>query len=263
MTLITSYDGPMTPPIVTVIRTRGIGEPIPGPMLCAVTNDLPPQWHRVSNPWLAMYGSPMPFIDAVQYGAEELIRMTMNAPGPVVWLGYSGGCVVIHRAWEMMTRAERTRVVCIGMVSDPEQPRGVTGDPLRHGIRGGRELHGAVARWAADPKDGICLCPDPSPLRWLAQQSQDIGLGSRLAITANAKRSLDLRRIPAYTFNIWDLAGERRRFAEARDLIDGYLLRGDHTGYASRKEAATGRTYVQNMAAFILREVERVISQSG
>lgn len=241
---------------VTVIRNRGIGEPIPSPMLCAVTNDLPPTWHRVSNPWLAQYASPMPFLDAVQFGAEELVRMTRAAPGPVVWLGYSGGCVVIHRAWEMLTRELRGQVVAVGMVSDPEQPRGVTGNPHRFGIRGGTPLVGANARWAADPKDGICLCPDPSPLRWLSQQSQDIGLGSRLAIMSQARRMLDLRRIPAYTFNLFDLRGERARMAEARDLLDGYLNRGDHTGYAKRQEAATGRTYVQNMAAWVLREVK-------
>lgn len=242
---------------VTVIRNRGIGEAIPSSMLCAVTNDLPEEWHRVSNTWLAQYASPMPFIDAVEYGAEDLVRMVEAAPGPVVLLGYSGGCVVIHRAWEALTPEQRGKVACIGMVSDPEQPRGVTGSPDRFGIRGSSPMPGVPVYWAADPHDAICLCPENSPLRWIAQWSQDIGLGSRLAIADQAKRGLALRQVAAYTFNIWDLIGERARFKEARELLDGYLFGGDHVSYNKRQEAATGRTYVQNMAAFVMAEVYR------
>ena len=42
---------------IVVIRNRGIGEPVPGPMLSAITNLLPEEWIRRENTdWVAQYG---------------------------------------------------------------------------------------------------------------------------------------------------------------------------------------------------------------
>lgn len=247
---------------IVVIRNRGIGEPVPGPMLSAVTNLLPEDWIRRENTeWVAQYGPAglnavkLPFLDAVDAGAEGLVLQVSKAITEghrVVLLGYSGGAVVVHRALEMMTApALRSRIAAVGFISDPEQPRGLPNTRGRFGIRGGTPLPFVVpAHWAYDPDDGICLCPDPSPLRSAAQWSADIGLGSPLAWEIQLKRFIQVRRVPAYVFNIWDLQGELARWAEAKRLLEGYLGT-DHVSYATRKEPGTSRTYVQNMATWL------------
>lgn len=90
----------------------------------------------------------------------------------------------------------------------------------------------------------------PRQLAQVAQWTPDIGLGSPLAWEDQLRRFLTLRRVPAYMFNIWDLAGEIQRWAEARRLLEGYLG-ADHVSYATRKEPGTSRTYVQNMATWL------------
>lgn len=229
-------------------------------MLGAVTDLLPDDWTCVENPWLAQYGpagerheGPVPFLDAVAQGADALAGMVRDAivdGHPVVLLGYSGGAVVVHRTLDMLTALERSHVVAVGFVSDPEQPRGVTGSRERHGIRGESPVRDIHARWAADPDDGICLCPDPSPLRLLAQWTPDIGLASPLAWQQKARRALELRRNPSYVVDVRDIPGERARFAEARRLIEGYLG-ADHVSYTERREPGTGHTYVGNMADWL------------
>lgn len=247
---------------IVVIRNRGIGEPVPGPMLSAITNLLPEEWIRRENTdWAAQYGPAglnavkLPFLDAVDAGAEGLVLMVGRAVSEghhVILLGYSGGAVVVHRALEMMTaEVLRSRILAVGFISDPEQPKGLPNSRGRYGIRGGTPLpFPTAARWAYDPDDGICLCPDPSPLRAAAQWTPDIGLGSPLAWEDQLRRFLSLRRVPAYVFNIWDLAGEIRRWNEAARLLEGYLG-ADHVSYATRREPGTSRTYVQNMATWL------------
>ena len=246
---------------IVVIRNRGIGEPTPGPMLSAVTNLLPEDWVRRENTyWVAQYGpaggnlAGLPFIDAVETGANGLCQMVAAAAergDHVALLGYSGGAVVVHRALEKMSRSELDAVLAVGFISDPEQPEGLPNSRGRYGIRGGTPLpRPMAARWAYDPDDGICLCPDPSPLRAAARWTPDIGLGSPLAWEDQLRRFLSLRRVPAYVFNIWDLAGEIRRWNEAARLLEGYLG-ADHVSYATRREPGTSRTYVQNMATWL------------
>lgn len=247
---------------IVVIRNRGIGEPVPGPMLSAITNLLPEDWIRQENTdWAAQYGPAggslggLPFIDAVNHGAERLVIQVAKAISEghrVVLLGYSGGAVVVHRALEMMTAPSlRSGVAAVAFVSDPEQPEGLPNSRGRYGIRGGTPLPFVVpARWAYDPDDGICMCPYPSPLRSAAQWSADIGLGSPLAWEGQLVRFLQLRKIPAYAINIWDLAGEIRRWNEAAKLLEGYLG-ADHVSYTTRREPGTSRTYVQNMATWL------------
>ncbi|MDN5580941.1 MULTISPECIES: cutinase family protein [unclassified Corynebacterium] len=254
-----------------VIRSRGIGEPVPGPTLCAVTDRLPDSWTCLENPWLAQYGpagerleGTVPFLDAVERGADDLValvRATTDTtdcadpadPGPpVILLGYSGGAVVVHRALERLDAADRDRVMAVGFVSDPEQPRGTTGDPTRYGIRGESPVPDVPARWAAAPDDGICLCPDPSPLRLLAQWTPDLGGDSPLTWRDRASRALRLRRGAAYHVDVRDLTGERARFAEARRLLTGYLGE-EHTSYATRREPGTDATFVDNMADWLRR----------
>ena len=251
---------------IVVIRNRGIGEAVPGPMLSAVTNLLPEDWIRRENTsWVAQYGPAglnavkLPFLDAVDAGAKGLVAMVHEAMiqgHHVALLGYSGGAVVVHRALEMMSDTELGQVVAVGFISDPEQPKGLPSTRGRFGIRGGTPLpRPMAARWAYDPDDGICLCPDPSPLRSAAQWSGDIGLGSPLAWDTQLRRFITLRRVPAYVFNIWDLQGEIARWSEAKRLLDGYLGK-DHVSYATRKEPGTSRTYVQNMATWLQGTVE-------
>ncbi|UZT28724.1 lysin B [Nocardia phage NS-I] len=251
---------------IVVIRNRGIGEPVPGPMLSAVTNLLPESWTRRENTeWVAQYGPAglnavkLPFLDAVDRGAAGLVAMVHEAMiqgHRAVLLGYSGGAVVVHRALERMSDTELAQVAAVGFISDPEQPRGLPNTRGRFGIRGGTPLPVPMAaRWAYDPDDGICLCPDPSPLRSAAQWSADIGLGSPLAWEIQLRRFITLRRVPAYVFNVWDLQGEIARWAEAKRLLEGYLGK-DHVSYATRKEPGTSRTYVQNMATWLQGTVE-------
>lgn len=243
-----------------VIRNRGIGELEPGPTLSGVTDLLPEHWTCLENPWLAQYGpagerreGTVPFLDAVACGTTELTRMVREAiaeDNRVVLLGYSGGAVVVHRTLDQLTVEERQHIAAVGFVSDPEQPRLVTGVADRYGIRGESPVTDIPARWAADPDDGICLCPENSPLRLLAQWTPDVGLDSPLALSQQARRAVKLRRDPAYVVDVHDLDGEKARFGEARRLFEGY--RGDdHISYGVRTEAGTTSTYLENMALWL------------
>lgn len=243
-----------------VVRNRGIGEPDPGPTLCGITDLLPSDWTFLENPWLAQYGpagekreGTVPFLDAVHRGSDDLTAMVRDAIAAdkrVVLLGYSGGAVVVHRTLDQLSTEERGDIAAVGFVSDPEQPRDVTGSTGRYGIRGESPAYGIPARWAADPDDGICLCPDNSPLRLLAQWTPDVGLDSPLAWRQQARRAVKLRRHPAYAIDVHDLDGEKARFAEARRLFDGYLGE-DHISYGVRTEPGTGATYLENMASWL------------
>ncbi|MDN5722510.1 MAG: PE-PPE domain-containing protein [Corynebacterium sp.] len=245
---------------IVVIRNRGIGEPEPGPTLSGVTDLLPSDWTCLENPWLAQYGPAgerregrVPFLDAVDSGSTSLTTMVREAIGDgnrVVLLGYSGGAVVVHRTLDQLSTGERRKIAAVGFVSDPEQPRLATGDADRYGIRGESPITDIPARWAADPDDGICLCPDNSPLRLLAQWTPDVGWDSPLALRQQARRAVTLRRNPAYAVDMKDLDGEKARFGEARRLIDGY--RGDdHISYGVRTEEGTTATYLENMALWL------------
>src|SRR5437773_1673029 len=85
--------------MMTVLRCRGVGEPIAGDsqMLGNVTRLLDPTRFVVKDVhWSAQYGpAPTPlgesFEKALEKGRVRLLNMIADDPNPVVLLGYSGG----------------------------------------------------------------------------------------------------------------------------------------------------------------------------
>lgn len=163
--------------------------------------------------------------------------------GPAVLLGYSQGA----EAAMNLAATNHPNILAAGAVSDPMQPdlgNGLTG------IRGARRVPNIRTRWAYDPNDVICQCPKDSPLRTFADMTARMSFSD----PGEWKRDLIRRVIDGRWQQVkvqwWNVIGVMRQYNRARLDAEGYLYRGDHTGYGVRRESQ-GMTYLQNMAAWI------------
>lgn len=179
---------------------------------------------------MAGVGGPMSWEEASRIGVEYIDDALARSAEPVVLLGYSGGCKVVHD-WMDQAGLRISRVAAVGFVSDPFRPKGKgqygTPDVPGFGICGPRT--GPIPDrtfWAAWPGDVITDCPGDSPLRTLADLSDRIpggfldDLGNHLHLNSwqLANYMQMWRRDPlGYLFGL----GER--IDEARRGIEGYL----------------------------------------
>ena len=169
-------------------------------------------------------------------GTLDLDRIALEHPDqPLVLLGYSGGCRVIHQ-WLDTRPQEHHRVCAVGLMSDPYRPadrwqHGLP-DPGGWGICGGH--HGPIADrtwWTSAPGDVISSCPPDSPLRTAADLSDQIP-GALLADLVGHLRRGDWQL--ATKMGLWRrdplayLRGLGPRLDRARRDIEGYL-NGKHT----------------------------------
>lgn len=195
------------------------------------------------------YGSygpvPLPFGPNHEQSVLRLIRegRTELDKGPAVILGFSQGA----EAAMNLAATGHPNLIGAGAVSDPMQPdlgNGLTG------IRGPRRVPNVRTRWAYDSKDVICQCPRNSPLRTLADLTAQMSFGDPGGWGRDLLNRIASGRWQAVKSEWWNPIGVLRLYDRARVDAEGYLFRGDHTGYGVRREL-NNLTYLQNMAAWV------------
>jgi pimeloyl-ACP methyl ester carboxylesterase len=206
-------------------------------------------------PWSAQYG-PMPaalgssYDKSLDTGRTMLLKAIRDDPNPVILLGYSGGAALAGNVAAEIGRGEHPEldVRGVGLISDPRRHPGLT-DPT-WGIAGARMILSSSKApvWSlADPADVITSCPANSPLRTLADQSAAFSLADPVAWGADLVGRLKRGQWQAVRL---DWRNPRAVLAQYRQAItdaEGYLVRGDHTSYATRIYR-DGRTYTQWLA---------------
>ncbi|MGW0043362.1 alpha/beta fold hydrolase [Rhodococcus sp. NPDC003348] len=241
--------------MITVLTCRGIAEPLEANMLTNTTTLLDPTRFTTREvPWEASYGPyPEPggssFDKALADGRALLLDMIADDPNPVVLLGYSGGAALAGNVAAEIARGLHPDLVVrgVGLIADPLRPEsaGLPG----WGIAGRRSIGGAMPVWQiADPRDVICCCPANSPLRTLADQSAAFSLADPRAWVVDLLDRLRTRRWQAVLIEWWHPWTVWRQYSNAIDDVEGYLYRGDHTGYATRPMPGTDRTYCTVLA---------------
>lgn len=115
---------------ITVIRCRGIGEPMSKNTLQTVTDRLDPKRFKVIElVWSASFGAVPKrdgdsFAVSVAQAEATLIQLILDQPGPVVLVGYSGGGQVVGN---VAARAAlhlpyvRAKIIAVGIISDPSR----------------------------------------------------------------------------------------------------------------------------------------------
>lgn len=225
-----------------IIVFPGVGDP---GMLRGVT-DLIPNAEVVTLPSGSYGPVPLPFGPSHEDSVLRLMRQGRAEldKGPAVLLGYSQGA----EAAMNLAATAHPNIIAAGAVSDPMQPdlgNGLTG------IRGARPVPASVrTRWMFDPKDVICQCPKDSPLRTLADQTARMSFRNPHDWVGDILARLAAQRWQQVRVEWWNPIGVQLQYRRARLDAEGYLLRGDHTGYGARKQA-NGLTYLQNLAAWI------------
>lgn len=117
-------------PTITVIRCRGIGEPMSKNTLQTVTDRLDPKrFKEIELVWSASFG-PVPRRDGDSFGVSveqaesTLLKLILDQPGPVVLIGYSGGAQVVGNVAAraaLYLPAVRAKIIAVGMISDPSR----------------------------------------------------------------------------------------------------------------------------------------------
>lgn len=199
---------------------------------------------------IAPIGGSQSWHEAAKIGVADIDRILLENPGePIVLMGYSGGCKVVHD-W-LDTRPQKLhRVAAVGLMSDPFRPYGKhqhgTPMPLGYGIVGARPgpIPGRTF-WSAWKGDVITDCPANSPLRTPADLSKNTpggvldDLGDHLHLgkwqLANYMRLW--RRDP-----LGYLLGLGERIAVAREGIHGYLTGAHTTAYIKPYRTPDGKT---------------------
>lgn len=176
-------------------------------------------------------GGNLSWTDATRIGMGALDRILDDRPGePVVLLGYSGGCKVVHD-WLDSNPDRLDQVAAVGFMSDPYRPHGKHqhGTPVPPGRGILRARQGPIPDrtfWSAVVGDVITDCPDDSPLRTPADLSKNTPGG----LLDDLGRHLHLGNWQLATYmKMWrrDPLGYLRnlpgRMREARKGIEGYL----------------------------------------
>ncbi|ANA87274.1 lysin B [Gordonia phage Kampe] len=233
---------------VTLLKARGIGEPLKNNMLTGLGNRLPKEIKQEEINYPASYGAvPKPgmsFLASLDICAKLTLERIQKAPKGefFVLAGFSAGAEAMGNFIAAADAEILRRILGIYLVADPSMPRYAL-NTRKYGIRGERYLpRGVKAKWSADPKDCIPLCsPKPSPLRDIADRSPNMGIGSRLDWLGAYSR-INNRAVQG-GFGVPD-------FNAAIQEALGYLVRGDHTGYNVRREP-NGKVYLHNGADWI------------
>ncbi|RYF57962.1 MAG: PE-PPE domain-containing protein, partial [Comamonadaceae bacterium] len=174
--------------MLSVLVCRGIGEPLPSPMLANVTRLLDRKRFVVKEiPWRAQYG-PVPaalgssYDKSLDTGRTMLLKAIAADPNPVILLGYSGGAALAGNVAAEIAQGKHPELEVRGaaLLSDPLSPRVINRDGW--GIAGSRWIGGGFPVWhMSDPADVIARCPANSPLRTLADQSAAFSLADPVA----------------------------------------------------------------------------------
>lgn len=175
----------------TVLAVGGTGESFPGDdrtevtgMLAGVTDALD---SRFSSRWVgypASYGPTagrhgMAYVDSVACGVTALARAIRETDGPVMLIGYSQGAAVIRTLLaHPVSSAVVERVLAVGLVADPHQPRGAIAGCTGWGVAGpGAAVPSSVpAFWVGAPDDVICNASDDSLIRDVADLTDSLSM---------------------------------------------------------------------------------------
>lgn len=231
---------------VSVFTCRGIGEPLHGgQMLDHVTRYFPDDWQVIKVPWEAQYGPVgqagvvgSSFDRSLTLGQHLLVEMIDDAgPDPIVLLGYSGGAALAGHVAAELGRDLSEKVAAVGLLSDPFQPRGVSEHGF--GIAGHRPLDHPGIVWSYSDADPICVTPELSPLRTIADQTAAMALGDPAAWGTDLIDRLKRGRWQPSAWQWDDVLGSIRRYGEAIDAAGRYLTRhtADYPGARAQKLA--------------------------
>ncbi|MFF1531464.1 hypothetical protein [Cellulomonas sp. NPDC058312] len=245
--------------MITVLCCRGIGEGRRENLLSDMTRRLDPWRFRAREvPWQASYGPvPDPWgsaFDAALYdGRNLLLEMIRHDPYPVVLAGYSGGGALAGNVAAEIGRGEHPDldVRGVGLVSDPLRSLSSTVNPGAEGwgIAGRRYIPRQFPVWhLADPTDVITCCPPHSPLRTIADQSAAFSLADPAAWGGDLIDRLKTKRWQEVKVDWMKLFDTFAQYRQAQHDAEGYLFRGDHTSYATRRVPGSTRTYTQWLA---------------
>lgn len=236
--------------MTTVIRCRGIGEPITGrTLLHDATDQLhPDEFRPIELPWAATYG-PVPglhgasFDSALADGREMLLDTIRAAPGNVALAGYSGGAMLAGNVAAEIGRGDhgenmRRKVTAVALVADPAQPRGQAANGS-FGVTGSRDIYGVPVRWTWDERDPIPCTPDLSPLRTIADQTAAMSLVDPAAWSLDLLDRLRRGRWQPSAWHWWDIIGSIRRYAHAAEQAAYYLDGGHVRAYIGEQLDAT------------------------
>ncbi|PTR42052.1 hypothetical protein C8K38_111221 [Rhodococcus sp. OK611] len=250
--------------MITVLCCRGIGEPLRDNMLAGVTRRLDPtRFQVVEVPWAASYGPvPLPlgpaFDQSLADGRALLLRLIAEDPNPVLLLGYSGGAALAGHVAAEIAKGWHPglEVVGAGLVSDPFTPGHASPAPGRWGIAGPRSIPSRFpVWWVSDPADVICCCPAGSPVRTLADQTSAASLSNLVAWAANLRWRLEFQQWQQVAIDWGNREQVKAIYRQALHDVDGYLRRGDHTGYGVRRAPGSHLTYLDQLAYNIMRSV--------
>ena len=235
--------------MITVLRARGIGEPISGDsqMLGNVTLLLDKARFVIKNvPWSAQYGpAPTPlgesFTVALEHGRTRLLNMIYDDPNPVVMLGYSGGAALVGNVAAEIGLGlwPELDVRGVGLIADPcrSPVNSVNPGAVDFGVARARAVVAPFPVWQlADPADAIPCCPPNSPFRTFSDESAAFSLIDPAAWGRDLYGRIE-------THHMQDVNSHIADYARALWDLDGYLRRGDHTSYHRRAFPGTNRTY--------------------
>lgn len=239
---------------VTVFTCRGIGEPLHGgQMLDHVTQHFPDDWQVIKVPWEAQYGpvgtagpGGSSFDRSLTLGQHLLREMITDAgPDPIVLLGYSGGAALAGHVAAELEPDLAEKVAAVGLMADPFQPRGVSEHGF--GIAGSRNPFHPGTVWSWSDADPICVTPELSPLRTIADQTAAMALGDPAAWGQDLVDRLRRGRWQPSAIDWRDPLGTLRRYGDAIDAARRYLI--NHTADYPGARA-------QNLAADVMRRVD-------
>lgn len=217
----------------TILYARGIGEPPGKPGMChQVIRHLDRERFRaVEVTWPATYGpvggNPQgeSYERALAIGYEQVLDAITRSQDPVVLLGYSGGATLmgdVAAAFGRQYSGRRGHVLGVTLIADPHQPRGIS--PHGHGVAGHRPIDGVPAWWAYSDRDPICVTPELSPLRTLADQSAAMSLADPAAWGRDLHDRLRTARWQPSAWDWHDPIGSIRRYSDAADAVRRYIV---------------------------------------
>jgi hypothetical protein len=259
-----------TTPQLSVLCCGGIGESGPADtrtevsgLISFVTAKLNrikfvPQWV----PWADQYG-PVPKVNGTAYaeslrlGLDTLADAIRNCPNDVVGIGYSAGATLWGRFLEELEIHGgypdiRHKVKGVAFIAHPERRQN---DSLGNTAAG----WGVGGEWAggpdeipiieiAAPDDVICSCAPNSPIRMLADWTEEFSFVDVRTYGLSIRDRLLSNRWQAVRINWLDPIGTYRQFTDAAKEAEGYLFKGYHTDYHKRIMPGESVTYTDKLA---------------
>lgn len=224
--------------MIDVFTLRGTGERINGPQLLDdVTSRLDPNRFRcIPVDYPASVGAANPqrnplgpsLKQSLEVGKHALAQAIYLTPNRAGLIGYSLGAYVISEFLEDMQRGAPYTLGCeidfVATVANPRRLRSWDGSTF--GIAGahGPWPAGPAYYEVANPHDGICCCPDGSPLRTLSDALDAftfaVGGGWSIDLAERVRRG---RWQPTHIDWWRDPIGTWNAYREAAQLMSGYL----------------------------------------